>query len=118
MSDKLAELTEIVKLRYETGAYGNTHLRIAPDVMVEMRKHAAPQPMPDTLPNGVLGDLMAIPIRIDEGMPADEWRLVDNSTGEDIRMGVVGQRGCDCAEYVCAGECCGVGNCTCSTTEE
>lgn len=93
MGDDLAELTEIVKRRYETGEYGHAHLKVTPTILDEMRRRTPP-PDPDAyirriLYGGPLGDLMSIPVVVDDELPPGTWRLVDNSTGETLRAGTV-----------------------------
>ena len=83
-------MTAIVKRRYETGEYGNAHFKVSPDVLSKMREHApAPQPGPlrGWLGGDLLGVLLAIPVVVDEELPAGTWRLVENGTGRIIHGG-------------------------------
>lgn len=88
----LAEITAIVKRRYETGEYGNAHFKVTPSILAEMLKHA-PAPDPGSYLRGFLGgslgNLMSIPVVVDEEMPDGAWRLVENGTGEDLHAGFV-----------------------------
>ena len=76
-------LTDIVRTRYETGAYGNTHLAMAHATMLSQPRG---EPQPPWLRNP-LGDLLSIPVAVDDAMPAGAWRLVDNGSGETIHEG-------------------------------
>jgi hypothetical protein len=90
MSD-LDEITAIVKRRYETGEYGDAHFR-APCALFDLWREQVPTPPPGTyapprLPGYSLGDLMGIPVVVDDELPAGvAWRLVDSS-GVVIREG-------------------------------
>jgi hypothetical protein len=83
----LDAITEIVKERYQTGAYGNAHFVMSRSVL-EAAKAAGPPPAPrmpwEPRP---LGDLLTIPVKVDDSMPNGAWRLVDNSTDEVLRSG-------------------------------
>lgn len=84
MSD-FSEINAIVKRRYETGEYGNAHFKVPVELLDEMRRHVKTSkpgsyPMPH-LPGYSIGDLMGIPVLVDEDLPEGMWRLVDNSTG-------------------------------------
>jgi hypothetical protein len=78
-------ITEIVRHRYETGAYGNAHFAMSAATMAAIRESAPPPPKRFGATLGTLGDLLAIPVRIDEALPDGAWRLVDNSSGDVIR---------------------------------
>jgi len=63
-------MTEIVKRRYETGAYGGTHLRMPSALWAEL-KASAPPPSPAPLFGAsLMAEMLAIPIVVDEEVPA------------------------------------------------
>lgn len=84
-------ITEIVKERYQTGAYGNTHFAMSASTLaalkaVEPRWRQMPSPLPSFgLPP--VDALLSIPIRADDELPDGEWRLIDNTTDEVLRSG-------------------------------
>ncbi len=80
----MSDLTEIVKQHYETGCYGAAHLRMQLPSFDEIKRAYRP---PAPSPFDGLQQLMSIPIVVDEDVPAGEWRLVDNSTGETLATG-------------------------------
>lgn len=73
VGNPLAELSAIARERYETGAYGDCHLRVASDVLDLMRELTPREP---DWRGGAVGSLMAIPIVVDDALPAGVWRLV------------------------------------------
>lgn len=85
-ADRFAEITAIVKERYETGAYGTAHFKM-PRLLFDAVRAAGPPPAPRVpwAPN--LDSLLAIPIVIDESLGPDEWRLVDTLTKEVLASG-------------------------------
>lgn len=88
--DDLAEITAIVKRRYETAEYGNAHLRVTSTLAAEMREQvlsARPRPVWRL---AQLDDLLAIPIVVDDDQLPDgtRWALVDN-TGEILLPSVL-----------------------------
>jgi hypothetical protein len=75
VTDPLADITAIVRERHQTGAYGDCHFRVAPDVLELMRQvPAAPKRHPWAA--GALGSLLDIPVVNGEGLPAGAWQLV------------------------------------------
>jgi hypothetical protein len=78
-------LTDIVRRRYETGEYGNAHFAMSSATVTAIRE---PTPKTEFKPpaylGGRFGDLLSIPVRVDETLPEGAWRLVDNSTGDVI----------------------------------
>lgn len=86
-----SEINAIVKRRYETGEYGSAHFRVGRWVLDEMREHVS---TPGTYPQGWLGgysigDLMGIPVLVDESMGLGWWQLVDRRVvpdGDGFRM--------------------------------
>lgn len=84
MADDLEGVTAIVKHRYETGAYGNAHLAMSAATLTAFCALAPPAP-PRMPTYGSIGDLLAIPIRVDEDLPDGAWRPIDNSSGDVIR---------------------------------
>lgn len=82
-----SEINAIVKRRYETGEYGSAHFRVGRWVLDEMRQHV-PTPAPGTYPHSRLpgysiGDLMGIPVLVDETMELGWWQLVDRRVVAD-----------------------------------
>jgi hypothetical protein len=73
-NEALAEITAIVRERYETGAYGDCHFRVGAEVLRLMREVPA-SPQREVLSGG-LGSLLAIPIVPDDSLPDDGWQLV------------------------------------------
>lgn len=73
----LDRITAIVRQRYETGAYGGAHFRVAADVWQAMREATPPAepafPVPST--NDILAKLRSIPVVVD-ALPAGHWELV------------------------------------------
>lgn len=86
----MSDLTELVKRHYETGCYGTARLRMRQSTFGEL-KHA--HQAPSFSPFDSLGQLMSIPIVVDEEVPDGEFRLVDNSTGEILATGLATQVG-------------------------
>jgi hypothetical protein len=89
------EISAIVKRRYETGEYGNAHFKVTAPTLDEVRRQV-PTPKPGTyspprLLGYSLGDLMGIPYFVDDGLPPDEWRLIENGTGKILFRGTVGE---------------------------
>jgi len=76
-------LIDIVRNRYETGAYGNAHLVMARATMLSQPRG---EQQPSWLRNP-LGDLLSIPVVVDDAMAVGAWRLVDNGSGETIHEG-------------------------------
>jgi hypothetical protein len=86
-ADRFAKITEIVKERYETGAYGRAHFRMAPDFW-EAARSVLPKPARSRQPwEPNLDALLAIPVVLDESLGPDEWRLVDTVTDEVLARG-------------------------------
>jgi hypothetical protein len=81
-------IIDIVKRRHKTGEYGNAHFAMPASTMSALRA-ATPKPKfePPAYLGGRLGDLLSIPVHIDEMLPEGAWRLVGNSTGEVIAEG-------------------------------
>lgn len=80
----MSALSEIARKRYETGAYSNSHLRMTRAALAALCEQIPPPP---TFGLNPLGQLMSIPIRIDESVPAGEWQLADNALDAVIRTG-------------------------------
>lgn len=84
-------LTEVTRRQYETGCYSGAHLW--------MRKadlDAVKRPAPVAAryewartPDQIHSELMAIRVVVDDEMAANTWKLVDNATGEVLRMGFI-----------------------------
>lgn len=85
------EIKAIVKHRYETGAYGNAHFRMPSALWAEMRESAPPRPAP-LFGGPALDQLLAIPILVDEDLPARAWQLVDNTSKDVLFEGVFEER--------------------------
>jgi hypothetical protein len=85
-SKRFERINAIVKRRWETGAYGNAHFRLPDDLYRELRE-SSPPPKPSYLHGGPLGNLLSIPVVLDEELPPGVWRLVDNSTKEILFEG-------------------------------
>lgn len=74
--DRLAEITAIVRERYETGAYGDCHLRVADDVLDAVRALTTHEAEPKwRMPDG-MGQMLGIPLVRDDTLPAGGWQLV------------------------------------------
>jgi hypothetical protein len=73
-SDPLERMNQLVKERHDTGAYGDCHFAIARDVAWELRGAAVPLDRPPLL-TCQLGDLMAIPIVLDDEAARGTWLL-------------------------------------------
>jgi hypothetical protein len=87
---ELTEINEIVKRRYETGAYGNAHFKMPRSLWDDLRASMPPaEPEPDwrRAIGNPLGDFLSIPIVVDDTLPSGTWRLVDSSTGEVLHEG-------------------------------
>lgn len=81
----MTTIKEIVKRRYESGAYGNAHFRMRrEDFDVLPREPIRREFRPDPV-----GDLLSIPVVTDERLPAGQWRLIDNTTEDVLFMGSV-----------------------------
>lgn len=90
MSDRdWTELDNLVKHRYETGAYGNAHLALSTSAWTAMRARDLPKPKPKLPWEPDLMQLLGIPMVVDDDLPDDEWRLVDNTTKQALRSGVL-----------------------------
>lgn len=74
MTDPFPELTAIVRERHQTGAYGNCHLQVAPDLIEQFRKLSEP-PKPAWRRDSLAG-LLAIPIVPIAVLAEGGWRLV------------------------------------------
>lgn len=76
----------IVEKRWETGAFGTAHFLMPRDLLDQM-----PRPEPDATPRlpDPFGDLLSIPIVVDDSLPAGAWRLVDTITKETLFTGSV-----------------------------
>jgi hypothetical protein len=87
------QITAIVKHRWETGDYGHAHFRVTTGVNATMRAQVPPSASRPgdawSPPLGQLSDLMAIPVVIDDTLEAGQWKLVDNSTSEVLRVGQI-----------------------------
>lgn len=85
-------ITEIVRRRYTTGEYGGTHFRMPSALWAELRE-TVPPPGPEPLFGGPrLDQLLAIPIVVDDELPAGTWRLVDTATKAVLFEGGTGER--------------------------
>jgi hypothetical protein len=71
-------INEIVKTRYETGAYGDAAFRLS-QATFDRLKSLAPPPETSVYPSPArpFGSLLDIPILIDESLPAGVWQLRD-----------------------------------------
>lgn len=67
-------MTDLVRHRHDTGAFGGAHFRLDERQMAKLRTLAKPEPPPFPAP---MGDIMGIPLVIDAELPANVWRLVD-----------------------------------------
>lgn len=80
----MTTIKDIVKRRYESGAYGNAHFRMRPEdfdaILRTIRREFRPDPVTD---------LLSIPVVTDERLPAGQWRLIDNTTEDVLFMGSV-----------------------------
>lgn len=86
----LTGMTEIVRHRFETGEYGNAHFKMPRSLWDEMCAAAppmAPEPAWRRALSSPLGDLLAIPVVVDDTLPPGTWRLVDSSTREILYEG-------------------------------
>jgi hypothetical protein len=85
--DRFAEVTAIVKRRYETGEYGSAHFRMT-SAFWDAARTVVPKPAP-RMPweSSPLDPLLAIPIMVDDDLGGDEWRLVDIYTDEILFRG-------------------------------
>lgn len=87
MAADLTEINAIVKHRYQTGAYGNAHLKMPRPLWDDVCATApTPKPEPAWWPGG-LDALFGIPIVVDDTLPPGMWRLVDNTTREILQEG-------------------------------
>lgn len=77
----------IVKKRYETGAYGNTHFEMRREDLDTFPREPRRSDFP--IPPAPLGDLLSIPIVIDDALADGQWRLVDNTTNEILFTGTL-----------------------------
>lgn len=84
----LAEISRIVKHRHDTGAYGDAHFEMGRQVFDLLGEQSPPAATRQPWEPTPLGDLLAIPIRIDETLPPGEWRLVSNA-GELLLSGEI-----------------------------
>ncbi len=86
-TDRFAEITAIVKRRYETGDYGRAHFRMTTAFREAAR--TLPRPAPPRMPwdPQPLDALLSIPILVDDDMDGDAWRLVDTNTEEILFRG-------------------------------
>lgn len=85
----MADLQTIVRQRYETGAYGNAHLRMHRTDWDHARATwppTGPQP-PIWSPEHAMKQLLSIPILLDDSMPVGHWQLVDNTTRDVVTEG-------------------------------
>ena len=78
-------MTDIVRHRFETGQFGQARFAITP-AMREQLLAAKPDPKPYAIPPQPLGDLLGIPLFVDESLPDGVWQLRDN-TGEVLYEG-------------------------------
>jgi hypothetical protein len=69
----------LVRERYETGAYGDCHFRMAPDAL-QATKDAAARPSEEPsysgAYDGAIGTLLGIPVLSDPDLAPGSWRLV------------------------------------------
>lgn len=89
---RFERLNAIVKRRYETGAWANTHFEMNSDLLAELRTSSPPSSTRPPFMGVDLGGLMAIPIRLAD-LPAGEWRLVDDRFGTTLIEGAEEIRG-------------------------
>jgi hypothetical protein len=82
-------LDDIVRQRYETGAYGNAHIRMHragwEHALATWPKPGPPPPI--WSPEHALTQLLSVPIVLDDSMPLGQWQLVDNTTDDVITEG-------------------------------
>lgn len=91
MNDKISSeerwtIDEIARRHHETGEFRGTYLQFEPIGFGRWKATLAPPPArhpwePD------LSAMLGIPVRIDDSLSRDEWRLVDSATGEVLRIG-------------------------------
>jgi hypothetical protein len=91
MPERFDAINALVRERYETGAYGNAHLRM-PQSLLDEFCDSLPRRTPAWEPwvPKPLGDLMGIPVVVDPTLPDGVWRLVDTGTDEVLHEGVIG----------------------------
>jgi hypothetical protein len=83
----LSALTRIVKDRRETGAYGAACFKVTWPILEAMRAEQPAGPPKPRWRTDPLGDLLSIPVTVDDTLPADTWRLVDVLTGAVLLEG-------------------------------
>ncbi len=90
----LTAIPRIVRDRHTTGSYGSAHFRLNPTLADDMRSQTPPPSLrePAWLGNPI-GDLLSIPVRVDNTLPPDTWRLVDTLTGALLFEGTAPVRG-------------------------
>lgn len=75
MSHDEITLDDIVRRHYETGEYGGVSLRFEPDGWAVLRERF-PKPDRSMAP---LGAIFGIRVRLDDTLPKNVWRLVDEN---------------------------------------
>lgn len=78
----MSRLNDIVRERYATGAHGRAHIAMACTTF-----DALPRPDRPADPWQQLADLLAIPVVLDNTLPAGTWQLVDTDTGTVLEKG-------------------------------
>lgn len=76
----------ILKRRWETGEFGNTHFRL-PAADFDKIKASTPkpsEPRPDWAPESAMQKLMGIPIVIDDSLPPNSWKLVNTQDPSEV----------------------------------
>lgn len=83
-ADGYERITEIVKTRFSTGAYGNATFHMSEATSAWLRDFVpAPTPKPFDLPGqSAMHWLTGIPILIDEELSDGAWELRDRTTGD------------------------------------
>lgn len=79
-------MTDIVRTRYQTGAYGGTHFRLAAATQDQIRATTpSTTPRPAWMPApDLMSQYLSIPIVLDETVPVGHWRLVDDADPETV----------------------------------
>ncbi len=82
------QITDILRRRSRRSRTGGAHFKVGRHVLDVMRRQPAPPP-PPLFGAPQLGNLLGIPIVVDETLPDGAWELVENSTREVLHAGTL-----------------------------
>jgi hypothetical protein len=81
-------LDALIKQHHETGEYGFCHLAMPQTQWGAFRARDLPRPEPRPAWAPDLGQIMGLPIVLDNDVPHNEWQLRTNESREVVKSGV------------------------------